>query len=274
LLITLHISPYLYRRFILKKFVSFSFVFVLILGLLLLNVPQSVNASANSPVADGSWNIGTEVNVDLTSTSAPSWLQLLTNGVKISAPAKICHPFRGGRFGWVGEIRQLVKGKWLKLATTNDWVPSKEGEFTSCAQAPAAGTYALFGYYIAPEVAAEEQDSSCSYDTSGWKFYIQYAGKGTYNLYGYFAGIPVGETVSYSVTSGSVIGTLLHPGNSSGSNVIITTVPVDPDFVNVDFKDLYFYSTNDEVYADPNGWAVLSYQNCQKTVPFTLVNWD
>ena len=90
---------------------------------------------------------GAEVAIDLEAAPAPAWLQLLAKGLKIEAPARICHPFRGGQFGWTADIRRLVNGKWVKLATTADWVPSREGKFMACAQAPAAGTYALFGYY-------------------------------------------------------------------------------------------------------------------------------
>jgi len=44
------------------------------------------------------------------------------------------------------------------METTNDWVPNKEGEFMSCAQAPAAGTYALFGYWKKPAGYVEESE--------------------------------------------------------------------------------------------------------------------
>jgi len=158
-----------------KKLVNLSFAIILVLGLLLVNTPKNAVAadSGSHPlIAEGAWSTGTEVAVDLTITSAPTWLQLLTNGVKITASAKICHPFNGGRYGWVGEIRQLVKGKWVKLATVNDWVPSTEGVFTACAQAPAAGIYALFGYWIRPEGYVEESPTVnlvlCP-DTSDWE---------------------------------------------------------------------------------------------------------
>jgi len=86
-----------------------------------------------------------------TITSVPrEWYQLKADGLKIDGPAKICRPFRAGRFGWVGEIFQLVDGAWVKLPTTAAWVPDAEGKYTVCAQAPAAGTYALFGYWVKP----------------------------------------------------------------------------------------------------------------------------
>lgn len=132
-------------------------VLFLVIGFSLTNVSNVVSAKKDvvipipttpvSPdIAGGAWKTGSEVQVDLVANPAPTWLQLLSNGVKITKAGEICHPLRGGQFGWVGEIRQLKDGKWVKLATTNGWVPDKEGEYLACAQAPGAGVYALFGY--------------------------------------------------------------------------------------------------------------------------------
>ncbi len=79
------------------------------------------------------------------------WYQLKADGLKIDGPARICRPFWAGRFGWVGDIFHLVDGAWVKLPTTAGWVADAEGKYTVCAQAPAAGTYALFGYWVKPE---------------------------------------------------------------------------------------------------------------------------
>ena len=139
-----------------RKIVSLAVVFVLILAFIFMNITENVQAykvSTSTPVvgiAAGTWNTGTEIDVDLTAAPASPWLQLLARGVKLTEPAKICHPFRGGQYHWVGEIRLLIDGKWVKIETVNDWVPTKEGTFMSCAQAPAAGIYALFGYYNGP----------------------------------------------------------------------------------------------------------------------------
>ncbi|NMC35140.1 MAG: hypothetical protein GYA36_22175 [Veillonellaceae bacterium] len=93
-----------------------------------------------------------------TITTVPrEWYQLKADGLKIDGPAKICRPYRAGRFGWVGEIFQLVDGAWVKLPTTAAWVADAEGKFTVCAQAPAAGTYALFGYWVKPADYVEPQ---------------------------------------------------------------------------------------------------------------------
>lgn len=97
-------------------------------------------------ISAGDWSTGSNIVINLTQNPAPEWLQLMDNGVNIATPGTICHPFRGGRFGWVADIRQLVDGKWVKVPTTLSRLTA-EGEMVACAEASAAGTYALFGYY-------------------------------------------------------------------------------------------------------------------------------
>lgn len=125
-----------------------------ILALLVLMLPlAAVNARWDvepTPIDSGSWTAGNEFYVDLTANPAPAWLQLMGKGTKVTEAGQICHPFRGAQFYWVGEIRQLVDGAWVKLPTTVDWVPSKEGQMMACAKAPSAGTYALFAYFNPP----------------------------------------------------------------------------------------------------------------------------
>jgi hypothetical protein len=161
-----------------KKSISIVLAIMVVLALLLVNAPHQAQAKQmktetpvpNTLIADGSWNTGTNLDVSVKAASAPTWLQLLADGVKVAEAGKICHPLRGGQFGWVGQIMQYIDGKWVKLATTNDWVPNKEGVFMSCAQAPAAGTYALFGYWIKPAGYVESVDApTCS--TAEWTFY-------------------------------------------------------------------------------------------------------
>lgn len=95
----------------------------------------------------GDWNTGTQVTLDMKKNPAPGWLQFFSKGVMADKNTKICHPFTAGRYRWVGEIRQLKDGRWIKLETTSAWVPGEEGIFTSCATTAEAGTYALFGYW-------------------------------------------------------------------------------------------------------------------------------
>lgn len=99
-----------------------------------------------TPDLSGNWNIGTEIDVDIIKNPAPSWLKLLSKGVYVVHKTEICHPFNFGLHGWVGEIRQLKDGKWIKIDTISEWLPSTEGIYSACASAPEAGTYALFGY--------------------------------------------------------------------------------------------------------------------------------
>ncbi|MCX6054253.1 MAG: hypothetical protein NTZ74_04930 [Chloroflexi bacterium] len=136
-----------------KKLIYALLTIVMVLGISLINAPKTVSADDTiltnnlSSVALGVWSKGTEVNINLKAAPAPSGLTLLARGVKITAGGTICHPLNGGPFGWTGDIRQLVNGKWVKLATTDKNMPTFEGVVTSCAKAPAAGTYALFGFF-------------------------------------------------------------------------------------------------------------------------------
>lgn len=134
-----------------KKVFTGLFVLVFVMGMILVNVPQIVKADTSSSLAPGEWQVPAPVigtSVEVTAVGAPSYLQLITNGIKISAPALICHEFRGAGYSWVGEIRQLVDKTWVKVKTTTELVPATgEGVYTACAQANTVGTYALFAYY-------------------------------------------------------------------------------------------------------------------------------
>lgn len=99
-----------------------------------------------------SWDTGEEVALDPAVFPVPNeWSQALTKGVKVEEPGTICHPFRKGAYGWTGSIYQWTDSGWLKLPTTLGWVPNEEGAYKACAYAPAAGTYAFFGYYSPKE---------------------------------------------------------------------------------------------------------------------------
>lgn len=153
-----------------KKSVSIVLAIMLVFALLLVNAPLQAQAkqmktetpTPNTLIAEGSWSAGNYLDVSKMAASAPTWLQLLADGVKVAEAGKICHPLRGGQFGWVGMIMQYKDGKWVKLTTTNDWVPNKEGQFMSCAQASSAGTYALFGYWVRPAGYVDAPAFDCS----------------------------------------------------------------------------------------------------------------
>ncbi len=210
-------------------------------------VPQNVHAKSDpSPlpdadkskpgVAEGSWVITTGTGVDYDAAAdaslAPNWLQLLVKGVQIEKASKICHPLRGGQYGWVGEIRQFKNGKWIKLPTVNDWVPSKEGIYMSCAEAPSAGKYALFGYYIRPANAAIDNPApgpGCAYSTADWE--LSTWGENPYGFQVLMENMPIGTSVTYILTANEDF-----PGPPTANTIL----------------DEYHYVTYNRDYLDPN----------------------
>jgi hypothetical protein len=94
------------------------------------------------------WDSGSEFEIDQAAVTPPNeWLQSLYSGVRVEEAGTICHPFRKGALGWTASIYKWSGNGWVELDTTLGWVPDKEGTFMACAYAPAAGTYAVFGYY-------------------------------------------------------------------------------------------------------------------------------
>ena len=143
-----------------NKYLVYLIAFILVLVLPLSGILQSVNAYDNpgptatpttvqeQGIADGDWSSGIEPSVDLSTITPPkSYMQLLGEGVKTSDKGRICHPFRGGEYGWHGSIYQLDHGKWTKVTTYFMWYPDSEGTFMACTYATAGGIYALFGVY-------------------------------------------------------------------------------------------------------------------------------
>jgi hypothetical protein len=184
-----------------KKGISVVIAIVFVLVLVLASTPKTVQAfKPIDNVAGGSWTSGTETIIDTTAFPGPNQWQLLTNGVVLTAPTRLCHPFRGGQFGWTAEILELKDGTWVKLPTTEGWVPDTEGAFMACANAPEAGTYALFGYYTVPA-------RSCAEITKDWYadyFYAPsypelYPGLSGWYLDAYVPGIPLGSKVTYEI---------------------------------------------------------------------------
>ncbi|PKN99524.1 MAG: hypothetical protein CVU42_07365 [Chloroflexi bacterium HGW-Chloroflexi-4] len=137
-----------------KKVFTVLFVTVFVLGMVMVNVPRNVEAAPGSSLAPGEWIVPAPVigtAVDVTAVGAPSYLQLITNGIKTTAPALICHQFKGAGYNWIGEIRQLVDKTWVKVKTSTALAPApSEGIYHACAQTYYAGTYALFAYYHVP----------------------------------------------------------------------------------------------------------------------------
>jgi hypothetical protein len=152
--------PFFQKGVEMKKWINLMFVFIFVLAFFLAGSQKNVSAGGGEPpepgLAPGDWVwtsaavVGGEVPMLDILTKPASWLQLITNGLVIKAPARICHPFRGAQFGWSGSIYKLVGETWVKVPTTIGWEPSSEGKYVACAQAASAGTYALFGYWVKP----------------------------------------------------------------------------------------------------------------------------
>lgn len=193
------------------------------------------NVTASPLNTAGQWNMGTEVNIDLTAHPAPEeWLQLFGNGVKIDTTGTICHTFREGQFGWTPVIYQLTGFGWYELSTTNEKA-SSEGEYQACAYAYNPGTYALFAYYKPPINTVQEE---CSYDTSGWfmdywdvtydpELYPGYEG---WYLYAGTDPLPAGTPVTYELLEGFEGLTV----DASGSTI---SYDYSESFVSADFMN-------------------------------------
>ena len=74
---------------------------------------------------------------------------LQSDAVKVSGFTRICHPYRGGQYGWTPEIRTLTPLGWTAVPTTSGWEPDEEGQYMTCANV-GSGTYAVFGYWDKP----------------------------------------------------------------------------------------------------------------------------
>jgi hypothetical protein len=214
-----------------------------------------VTTTYKTLIADGSWSLGQYADVTTLAASAPQWMQLLTDGVKLTSAVRICHPFHGGQFGWVGEIRQYKNGEWFKLKTTNDWVPNQEGEFLSCADAPSAGTYALFGYWIRPAGYVESGEPSpnwCAYSTDQWDISLKWIEGLHYNFYADVSNLPDETLLSYEFIGDH--SKLEGPDSASGEVVS----------GEVEFVDQYF----------DNSWSIVTVKisalGCSKEI--TLYN--
>lgn len=146
-----------------KKSLFIVFAILVAAGLVFSGALQSVQADQqqdnngptptpttvqNEGIADGDWSSGSEPDVDLSKINPPkSYMQLLGEGVKATEKGRICHPFRGGEYGWWGNLYQLDHGKWTKVTTYFIWYPDSEGEFMACTYATPGAVYALFGAF-------------------------------------------------------------------------------------------------------------------------------
>jgi hypothetical protein len=208
-----------------KKGITLALAIILMLGFTLVMAPQQVQAVApvNTPPPltwqYGAGVAGTPFAIDLTKMPAPNWLQLVSTGLKLSGPAKICYPFRDGQFHWVGEIREFVGGKWVKLDATVTR-PNSEADYQACAQAPAEGTYALFAYYNGPAEGPAAIDCD-SLGNTGWEWDRNFKGDiGTYDyIEWFFNNLPDGTPGTYTVVNQVPDGS--YTGDLSGSTTFL-----------------------------------------------------
>jgi len=140
-----------------KKIFSFVFILMFICSLIALSPGKASAIGISTPepqTKTWEWYAkgveGVEIPMYTITTKPKEWYQLKSDGLKINGASGICYPFDEGRHGWTGEIFQRVGGDWVMLVTTVGWVPDAEGNYKACAQAPAAGEYALFAYFTKP----------------------------------------------------------------------------------------------------------------------------
>ena len=214
-----------------RKLSLFFNVIIIIFTVAFIAVPAPAAAFVPVPVAQPKvWEWYTEGVTGETlpmytiTTTPREWYQLKSDGLKVDGATRICHPFDEGRFGWTGQIFQLVEGAWVKLATTVGWVPTIEGRYLACAQAPAAGTYALFASFDQAKAPVVE----CEYDTSGWSLDLDVDAGGDY-FYAHVHNLPFGTFVSYVLIGMSPAGSIT--GAMSGSGTVGNVVDIDADFL-------------------------------------------
>jgi hypothetical protein len=136
-----------------KKWFNIILLFVLVFSLAIVISPQNVQAKNSNEsrlrvASGGNWNYGKEFEVMLDQTPSPyTWLELISQGVKVKSDGTLCHPFRGHFYNWKANIYKLVDGSWEKVKTTFGYESNTESNYVACTKAKAGNTYALFGYY-------------------------------------------------------------------------------------------------------------------------------
>ena len=132
-----------------------------------LTLPTSISISgsgADDAPANGEWeyeNVESSMKIPGNDIMVPAphpWLVPLGNGLHIetTAPVEICHPFRGGQFGWTAKIFLQNGSTWLEIPSITAWTPDEEGRLMICATAPMSGNYVIFGYSEPYEHEEEE----------------------------------------------------------------------------------------------------------------------
>jgi hypothetical protein len=117
--------------------------------------PVSAKPAPPTTPAAGAWIVSEEDTIEglipQYQLEAPTggYALLQSDAVKVSGFTRICHPYRGGQFGWTSEIRALTSLGWVGVPTTSGWEPDEEGHYMTCANV-GSGTYAVFGYWDKP----------------------------------------------------------------------------------------------------------------------------
>ncbi len=184
----------------------------IVAGILVANVPAvspvSADGAATNWILPDSKESFTLVDITQEAKSAPDWLQLFSEGIQIEYANRICYTFRGGDYGWIPQIRQYKNNTWVKVPTTQGRIFGNEFPLYACADAPRGGLYALFAYYVKPDIAeAPAPGFDCS--TITWSYEsspsvrVTSSNGGntqTWQFDGVVTGVPVGTTIDWYVT--------------------------------------------------------------------------
>jgi hypothetical protein len=257
---------------------------LLVVAVLLATFTQSAKASftwSPSTFTGGSWNMGTEVKVDLEATPAPyDWMQLLSKGVVTTGAGTLCHPIEPDKYGWVVNVYQWVDGSWIKLDTSYAWMPDEEGSYNACAVTYTAGTYALFGYYDSArdETASSIVESGVECDFSFVGQYRDYGDIDTdwdAQTFGLAFYVPTGlfsqgDPVTYSIYDVSPEGAITN--RLTGSTKLGAAMPY---FLGTRFPALFTktisYSTTGDVLPEFTVHLYFPNQACYKDVTIEML---
>lgn len=241
--------------------ITLSLIFILALGY------GSVSAvSVNPEVTSGGWmGDGKAVPVDVTGTTYPEWLTLVsTTGFKVTESQQICHAFPGGQDGWVADIRVKSGNEWLSVPTTQGWEPDEEGTYMACADVN-WGTHALFAYYVRPADAPAElpeceftpQMAFVGHPAIGWQG-DPYTGW-------YFEAIVFnpnfaeGSAVSYTITDSFNLPAEIKTSASGTTEIPTGSEPT---------QTVLFYPVSSPPASPWNATFLLTYPTCYKEVVY------
>ena len=138
-----------------SKMLLLCLIGVLILSVFVINAVSVVFAAPASLPALGTWMASNEEAIEKIipqyqlNEPTDDYALLQSDAVKVSGYTRICHPYRGGQFGWTPEIRELTRLGWVVVPTKSGWEPDEEGQYMACANV-IPGTYAIFGYWEKP----------------------------------------------------------------------------------------------------------------------------